>query len=61
MYTVTIKFPQGPTISDEDSVLVTVVRMCFDNDQATKLQEAALILGADSVHIKKPAKQGGTS
>jgi len=60
MYTVTIKFPQGPTISDDDSTLVTVVKWVHTKEEANDLQQAALTLGADSVNIQKP-KKGSTS
>ena len=56
MFELSITFPKGPTIMDDDKTPVTITLVEHTPERVTKLQQAALLLGATSVEITKNEK-----
>jgi hypothetical protein len=56
MFTLTITFPQGPTIMDDDQKPVVITRVENTQERVAKLHAAALLLGAIQVTVAQPER-----
>jgi hypothetical protein len=57
MFYITITFFQGPTIMEEDRQIVMLKRATGSEQQANKIQAAALLLDAINVIVEKEQKK----